>query len=159
VVNLVRREASVADVKGYGAKHVVVTSEDGWDDRIREIVSGAPIARVVDSVCDAQSTVLNRMLGRLGEHVVFGALGGSALKVDPGALIFAESVVRGFWMVGWMKQASQEQRVGATMRVFGMALAGELPLPVSAVHPLAEAKAAFAAAETPGRPGKVLFSA
>jgi NADPH:quinone reductase-like Zn-dependent oxidoreductase len=159
VVNLVRRAAAIDEVTSYGAKHVVATSEDGWEKRIREIVAGATIARVVDSVCDAQSTVLNRMLGRLGEHVVFGALGGTALKVDPGALIFAESIVRGFWMVAWMKQASLEARTGATMRVFALALAGELPLPVSGVYPLGQAKEALEAAETPGRPGKVLFSA
>jgi NADPH2:quinone reductase len=158
VVNLVRRPAAVEEVKAYGAKHVVVSSEDGWVERIQGIVDGAPIARIVDSVCDAQSTTLNRMLGRLGEHVVFGALGGSALKVDPGALIFAESVVRGFWMYSWMKHATKEQGAAATMKVFGLALAGELPLPVSGVYKLGDAKKALAAAEEQGRPGKVLLS-
>jgi NADPH2:quinone reductase len=66
VVNVVRREGAVEEVKSYGAKHVVVSSEDGWVERIQAIVDGAPVARIVDSVCDAQSTTLNRMLGRLG---------------------------------------------------------------------------------------------
>ena len=157
VINLVRRASAVDDVKKYGAKHVVDTSDENWADRVAEIAGSAPIARVVDSVCDAQSTVLNRMLGRKGEHVVFGALGGSALKVDPGALIFGETIVRGFWMVAWMQNATQEQRTNATMRVFALAMSGELPLPIAGTYPLSEAKAALAAAERPGRPGKVLF--
>jgi NADPH:quinone reductase len=157
VINLVRRAAAVEEVKSYGAKHVVVTSEENWAERIAEIAGGAPIARIVDSVCDAQSTTLNRLLGRNGEHVVFGALGGSALKIDPGALIFGETIVRGFWMSSWMKRAAEEQRTSATMRIFALAMSGELPLPVSATYPLTEAKAALTAAEQPGRPGKVLF--
>jgi len=157
VINVVRRAASIEEVKSYGAKHVVATSEENWADRIREIAGDAPIARIVDSVCDAQSTTLNRLLGRNGEHVVFGALGGSALKIDPGALIFGETIVRGFWMYAWMKRATDEQRTNATMRVFALAMSGELPLPVAGTYPLSEAKAALTAAEHPGRPGKVLF--
>jgi NADPH:quinone reductase len=158
VINLVRRPDAAEDVKRYGAKHVVITSEENWSERVREIADGAPIARAVDSVCDAQSTALNRMLGPLGEHVVFGALGGAALKLDPGALIFGETIVRGFWMSAWLIRATQEQRAGATMRVFALAMAGELPLPVSATYALKDAKAALIAAEEPGRPGKVLLS-
>ena len=129
VINLVRRAASVEEVKSYGAKHVVDTSQENWADRVREIAGDAPIARVVDSVCDAQSTVLNRMLGRKGEHVIFGALGGSALKVDPGALIFGETTVRGFWMVAWMKHATEEQRANAVMRLFAHGARRRTPAP------------------------------
>lgn len=157
VINVVRRAAAIEEVKRYGAKHVVATDDENWADRIREIAGTSPIARIVDSVCDAQSTTLNRLLGRDGEHVVFGALGGSPLKIDPGALIFGETVVRGFWMVAWMQRATNEQRTNATMRVFALAMSGELPLPVAGTYPLNEAKAALTAAEQPGRPGKVLF--
>jgi NADPH:quinone reductase len=56
-----------------------------------------------------------------------------------------------------MQSATSEQRTNATMRVFSLALSGELPLPVAGTYPLNEAKAALTAAEQPGRPGKVLF--
>jgi NADPH:quinone reductase len=158
VINVVRRTAQIDEVKRYGAQHVVPTDADGWAERIREIAGKAPIARIVDSVCDAQSTTLNRLLGRNGEHVVFGALGGTPLKIDPGALIFGETIIRGFWMVAWMQRATEEQRMNAMMRVFALAMSGDLPLPVAGTYPLSEAKAALTAAEQPGRPGKVLFT-
>jgi len=158
VVNLVRRPEAAQEIAAYGAQHIIVGTEEGWRERLLETLAGAPLARVVDSVCDAQSTVLNRMLGPRGEHVIFGALAGTALKLDPGALIFGETVTRGFWMTTWIRDASPQDRANATMRVFGMALAGELPLPVGGVYPLEEAAAALKAAETPGRPGKVLFA-
>jgi NADPH:quinone reductase-like Zn-dependent oxidoreductase len=157
VISLVRRASAVAELEGFGAKHVIVTSEDGWLEKIKT-TSGGKIARIVDSVCDAQSTELNRLLGRGGEHVVFGALGGTALKLDPGPLIFGETIVRGFWMTTWMKYAKPEERTAATSKLFALALAGELPLPVAGVYPLSQAKEALAAAETPGRPGKVMLS-
>jgi NADPH2:quinone reductase len=157
IVNLVRRQSAVDELTSLGATHVVVTDEPNWSDRVREIAHGAPIARVVDSICDAQSLHLNRLLGPGGQHVVFGALGGRALSVDPGALIFGETSIRGFWVYSWMPRATAEERAAAMARVFGLALAGELPLSVASVHPLSEAKQALAAAETSGRPGKVLF--
>ncbi len=159
VISLVRRASAVDELKKYGARHVVVTDDDEWPARVRETAGGAPIARVVDSVCDASSFYLNRLLGKFGEHVIFGALGGVALKLDPGPLIFNESIVRGFWMSPWMERASDADRMKAMMTVFGLLQKGELPLPVASVHHLSDAKAALAAAETPGRPGKVLFKA
>lgn len=158
VINVVRRESAIEEVKRYGAQHAVSTSDPQWAQRVREIAGTAPIARVVDSVCDDTSTVLNALLGKFGQHVIFGALGARALKLDPGALIFGETTVRGFWMSSWMQRATAQERMAAMMRVFELLQAGKLPLPVAAVHPLAEAKAALAQAETPGRTGKVLLS-
>ncbi|HTX58726.1 MAG TPA: zinc-binding dehydrogenase [Verrucomicrobiae bacterium] len=156
VVNLVRRANAVDELRAYGAKHVVVT-EMGWPQRVREIVGDARIVRVVDSVCDAESSALHGLLAHAGEHVIFGALAGGALKLDPGALIFGETVVRGFWMTSWMARASAERRAAAMMRVFELLRLGALPLPVCSVHALRDGRAALVAAETPGRPGKVLL--
>jgi NADPH:quinone reductase-like Zn-dependent oxidoreductase len=157
VVNLVRRDSSAQELRSYGAQHVVV--QDGnWADRVREIAGKAPVARVVDSVCDDKSIALNRLLGPGGEHVIFGALAASPLILDPGAIIFGQTTVRGFWMSAWMIHASEAARRAAIGKCLTLAAAGELPLAVAAVHPLSESSAALKEAEIPGRPGKVLFS-
>ncbi|MBV8490911.1 MAG: zinc-binding dehydrogenase [Candidatus Eremiobacteraeota bacterium] len=158
VINLVRRQSAADELASYGAKHVVIASDDAWPQRVRELAGSAEIVRAVDSVCDAQSMPLNRLLAPFGEHVIFGALSGRALALDPGALIFGQTVVRGFWMSAWMTAASDADRLQAMQRVFGLAMQGQLPLPVASVHPLADAAAALKAAETPGRPGKVLLA-
>ncbi len=157
VINVVRREDAAEELRSFGAEHVVVTADAGWPQRVRETAGEAPIARVVDSVCDAGSTALNALLGKHGEHVVFGALAGGALKLNPGALIFSESIVRGFWMSAWMRDATPEQRAGAFKRLFAHALANELPLPAGGTFELGKASQALEAAETPGRSGKMLF--
>jgi NADPH:quinone reductase-like Zn-dependent oxidoreductase len=159
VVNLVRRESTAFDLRALGTKYVVATETADWPKQVRAIAGGNPIARIIDSVCDESSMALQRLLGTFGEYVIFGALGNSALRLDPGAFIFNEINVRGFWMSAWMKRATAQQGESAMRGVFALALAGKLPLPVAASYPLKGAKAAVRAAELPGRLGKILLTA
>jgi NADPH:quinone reductase-like Zn-dependent oxidoreductase len=157
VLSLVRREAAADELRSGGGKHVVVQDGD-WAKRVREETGGAPIARVIDSVCDENSIELNRLLAPDGEHVVFGALAKRALCLNPGTLIYGQTHVRGFWMLAWMNEASAQQKAALIGRCIGMALAGELWLPVAAIYPFDKAADAMREAERAGRPGKVLLS-
>jgi NADPH:quinone reductase-like Zn-dependent oxidoreductase len=159
VINLVRRQSAADELRGFGAEHVVISEEEGWANRVRAIAGDGKITRAIDSVCDAQSNAMHALLAAKGEHIIFGALGNNALRLDPGQLIFKESVVRGFWMTTWFAAASQSTRVETIGRLFALALAGEIPLPVSGRYGLDGVADAVRAAETPGRPGKVLFTA
>jgi NADPH:quinone reductase-like Zn-dependent oxidoreductase len=158
IVNLVRRASAADELRAHGAKHVVVTEEEGWQAKVRALTDGAGFTRIVDSVAGPGTVDLQRLLAQFGEIVIFGGLSGAAIKLDPSLMISLECSVRGFWITTWMQRASAEQRVSAVQRVFGLAMKGALPLPVAAVYPLSKAAEALAAAEKPGRPGKVLFS-
>ena len=158
IVNFVRRDDAAAELRGYGAQHVVVTEHEGWQEQARALTGGAGFARIVDSVAGPQSLEYQRLLANGGELIVFGGLSGAAIKLDPSLMISQEATVRGFWMTSWMQRATPEQRVAVTKRVFAMALANELPLPVAGIYPLADAATALRAAQTPGRNGKVLFA-
>jgi len=157
VVNFVRREAAAEELRGYGAEHVVVTEREGWQAQARELTGGEGFARIVDSVAGPGSLDLQRLLAHDGELVIFGGLSGAAIKLDPSLMIARETLVRGFWMTAWMERASVAQRADAMRRVFELALAGALPLPVAGVYGLREAPEALRVAQTPGRAGKVLF--
>jgi NADPH2:quinone reductase len=158
VVNLVRRESAAEELRATGAAHVVATEHDDWAKRVAEFAGSARFARVIDSVCDDTAISLQRLLGKHGEYVIFGALGASALRLDPGAFIFNEIVTRGFWMTAWITRASAAQRETALKSVFELALGGNLPLHVAGVYPLRDGRAAVTAAERPGRQGKVLLA-
>jgi NADPH:quinone reductase-like Zn-dependent oxidoreductase len=157
IVNFVRREAAVEELRGYGARYVIDSWSEGWQEQARALTGGIGFARIVDSVAGSQTVELQRLLAQFGELIVFGGLSRQAIKLDPGLMIAKETVVRGFWMNAWMQRASNEERTSATRRVFELARVHELPLPVAGVYPLDEAAAALRAAETPGRAGKVLF--
>ncbi|HZZ00233.1 MAG TPA: zinc-binding dehydrogenase [Candidatus Baltobacteraceae bacterium] len=157
VVNLVRREAAAEELRSHGARAIVQNGD--WVARVREVSGGAPIVRVIDSVCDENSLALNRLLAPGGEHVVFGALARRPLSIDPGSLIYGQTHVRGFWMITWMLQSGPEEKRAAVTKAIGLALDGQLDLPVAGSFPLERAADAMREAERPGRPGKVLISA
>ena len=157
VIGLVRSESTAKELQDFGAPHVVVTKGD-WTERVREIAGGAPIVRAIDSVAGAQSLQLESLLAEHGELVVFGGLGGEALRLDPGLTIAREIVVRGFWMNAWMRRQENAPKVAAAMkRVFELALVRELPLSTAGVYSLQDTQRALEAAQSPGRTGKVLF--
>ena len=159
IVNLVRRTDAAQDVTSHGAAHVIVTEEDGWEERARALTGGAGFARIVDSIAGAQSLAMQRLLAEGGELVVFGGLSAGAMKLDPGLMIARELRIRGFWMTAWMGSASPEHVRDAMKTVFTLAMKDELPLPIGGVYPLTGYARALRAAEKPGRPGKILFSA
>ena len=159
IVNIVRSERAAEDLRSHGARHVVVTSDDGtWQREIRDLTGGKGLARIVDSVAGPQTLELQRVLAQFGEIIIFGGLSGAAIKLDTGLMVSLECTVRGFWMSSWMRRASDEERMRAMQRVFEMATQGTLPLPVAGVYPLSECKAALTAAQTPGRSGKVILA-
>jgi len=158
IVNFVRRGDAVDELRGYGATYVIATDREGWQREALELTGGAGFARIVDSVAGPQTLELQRLLAQFGELIVFGALSGSAIKLDPGRMIAKESVVRGFWLNAWVPRASPERLADSRRRVLELAVAGQLPLPVAAVYPLRKAAEALRAAELPGRGGKVLFA-
>jgi NADPH2:quinone reductase len=157
IVNFVRSEASAKELQRFGAEHVIDTSAAGWPERARALTGGGGFARIIDSVAGPATLELERLLAERGELIVFGALSGSAIKLDPGLMISLECSVRGFWMSTWMRRATSEQRADVVRRVFEMALGGSLPLPVGGVYSLDQAREALKAAETPNRSGKILF--
>lgn len=159
VINLVRSASSAEHLRAAGAKHVVNTSDPSWPNQAREIAGGAPIVRAVDSVGGPQSMQLQRLLGKHGEMIVFGGLDAQAIKLDPSAMIMNELVVRGFWMYEWMQRSENRQRASAAIqRVYELALADELPLPVARILRLEDCQDAFIDAERSGRHGKVVFA-
>lgn len=159
VINLVRSSEAAERIKAMGARHVVVTDDASWPTRVREMAANAPIRRAVDSVGGPQSMQLQRLLGKGGEMIVFGALDAQAIKLDPGSMISNELTVRGFWMYPWMQRPENAHRAAAaTKRVFELASAGELLLPVAHTYPLSACTDALIEAEKSGRNGKVLFA-
>ncbi len=158
IVSLVRSESTAQSLRERGARHVVVTGDDGkWQEEIRELTGGKGLARIVDSVAGPQTLALQRVLAQFGEIIIFGGLSGAPIKLEAGLMISLECTVRGFWMSTWMQRASHEQRTRTMQQVFDMAMRGALPLSVEKVYPLSDWKTALAAAEKPGRRGKVLL--
>lgn len=159
VVNLVRRDAGVAELAALGIGNGVSTEQPGWEARVKEITGGAPIVRAVDSIGGQAADQIMNVAAEGSTLVSFGAMSGEPLVLSAANLLFKQATVRGFWGAKRMESTPREEvgrLIGELMRLAG---SGELRLPVEAAFDIADAAKAAAASAVPGRAGKVVLTA
>jgi NADPH:quinone reductase len=155
VLNLVRGPASVAALRELGYEPVLDTESEGWRDQVEAVTSGAPILRAVDQVGGRSAAAELALLAPGGQLISFGALSGQPLSLDPGALIFKQVVIKGFWGAKRIEEIGAEHRGRLIRELIALAADGVLRLDIEAAYPLEEAADAAVATETPGRAAKV----
>jgi NADPH:quinone reductase len=156
-VNLVRREAGIAELAEIGIGNVVSTQSDGWRERVREIVGDAPLAAGVDSVGGDASGDIFGLLGENGTLVSFGAMSGQPMRLNSGDAIFKQATVKGFWASKISEMTLGADKARMIGELLTLAASGELKLPVDAVFDVENAALAAAASEKSARTGKVLL--
>ena len=156
-VNLVRRDAGVAEMAALGIKHTVSTAQSDWMAQVQAQVGDGSIAAAVDSVGGRASSELMTLLGDGGTLVSFGSMTGEPMQLNSGDVIFKQATVKGFWG----SKVSQAMAAGDKRRLVGellqLAARGGLSLPVDGVYGLDQVAEAAAASLVPGRNGKVLL--
>ena len=83
VVNLVRRDAALADLEAAGIANGISTEQAGWQQRVAAVTGGAPIVRAVESIGGESAQQLMSVLAENGELVSFGSLTFSRLSSAP----------------------------------------------------------------------------
>ncbi|MBU3061830.1 zinc-binding dehydrogenase [Nocardia sp. NEAU-G5] len=159
VLNLVRGPASVRALGELGFEPVVDTESADWVARATESVGGEGVARAVDQVGGPASNDLLTLLGPRGELISFGALSGQPMSINPGAMIFKQAVVKGFWGSKRAEEIGPEQRRKLIGELVDAAARGVLRLEVESAYPLESAAEAAAASERPGRNAKIALTA
>lgn len=157
VLSLVRRGAGVEELKDQGIGRVVATDDDGWHERVADIVGDAPIVAGVDSVGGSAAGDLVSLLADDGVLVVFGAMASPTLEIGSGDVIFKQAVIKGFWGSKVFGAMSGEKRAALMGELITGIASGALTLPVEAVYPLDEIATAAGANQAPGRRGKILL--
>ncbi len=155
-VSVVRREDAVGVVREAGGDVVLVDGDD-LPARAAEATGGAKIRLGIDAVGGSASGRLASSLGRSGTLVSYGALSGEACMVPPGAFIFRDLTVKGFWLASWFRDAPERERRAVYTEIGGLIASGTLHAPVHATYDVAEIKDAIAAAASGGRSGKILI--
>ena len=157
VLGLVRRAAGVEELRGQGIDHVVATDDDGWRERVHDIVREAPLVAGVDSVGGPAAGDVVSLLAEDGLLVVFGAMASPTLEIGSGDVIFKQTVIKGFWgskVFASMPGETRARLMGELVRGIG---SGALTLPVEKVYSLDEIAEAARANQAPGRVGKILL--
>lgn len=156
-VNLVRRDAGIAELAGLGIDNVVSTSAQDWKGQVRSIVGAAPIRAAVDSIGGTATGDMADLLGDNGLLVSFGSMTGEAMQIPSGAVIFKQLTLKGFWgskVSADMPGSQKRQLIGELLT---LAASGQMALPVEAVFGLDEVSQAIRTSLTPGKTGKVLL--
>lgn len=157
VLGLVRRADGVTELFEQGIGDVVATDDDGWRDRVREIVGDAPIVAGVDSVGGSAAGDVVSLLAEDGVLVVFGAMASPTLEISSGDVIFKQVVVKGFWGSKVFPAMDADKRARLMGELVSGIASGTLTLPVEKVYGLDEISDAARASAEPGRRGKVLL--
>jgi len=157
VLGLVRRAEGVDELCEQGIEQVVATDDDGWRDRVREVVGDAPIVAGVDSVGGSAAGDVVSLLVEDGVLVVFGAMASPTLEIGSGDVIFKQVVIKGFWGSKVFGAMSREKRGALMGELVAGISSGALTLPVEQVYTLEDIADAARANQAPGRRGKVLL--
>jgi len=159
VVNLVRRDAALADLEAAGIAGGISTEQEGWQQRVAVLTGGAPLVRAVESIGGDAAQQLMGLLAENGELISFGSLTFKPLLIGAEHLIFKQTVVKGYWASKRLAATPPAELARMIGELARLVATGTLKLPVDAVFDLAQAPQAMAAAERVGRSGKVLLRA
>jgi len=157
VLGLVRRSDGVTELREQGIERVVATDDDGWRDRVREIVGEAPVVAGVDSVGGTSAGDIVSLLAEDGVLVVFGAMASPTMEIGSGDVIFKQVTIKGFWGSKVFPAMSRDKRAALMGELVTGIASGALTLPVEKVYGLDEIADAARASAKPGRRGKVLL--
>lgn len=155
-VNVVRRADAVAPLEALGADVVLLDGPD-LAPRVAAATGRAAIRLALDAVGGSATDRLAQSVSVGGTVVNYGALSGEACRIAPGALVFRNLALRGFWLATWFRQSTPAQQMALYGDLAQRIARGELAARIHATYPLARVKEAVAAAAAGGRDGKILL--
>lgn len=155
VVNLVRRDEAVEEMKALGFDNTVSTASENWREAVKALTGGAPIVRGLDSIGGDGPEALLSMAADGAEIISFGNLSGRKITLSSDMILFKQASVRGFW--GAKPRASAETIGRMIGELVSDAANGKLKLRVDGVFSLEQVREAVAASVEPGRSGKVVI--
>ncbi len=155
-VNVVRREAAVADVQAQGGDVVLVDGPD-LHKRVKAATDGAAIKLGIDAVAGTGTEHLANCLSEGGVLVNYGRMSGEPCQITPSAFVFRDITLRGFWLAKWFQKATPAQQMAVFGELIQLIASGKLNTKVAATYDVSQIKQAVAAAAGGERGGKILI--
>ena len=156
VVNVVRRESAIEDVKAQGGDVVLVDGPDLAADVKK--ATGAKMRLAVDAVAGKTAGHLADTLERRGVLVNYGGMSNEDSGVGAAALIFNDITVRGFWLVNWMNATDGKGRAALYGALAQKIATGALHAPIDKHFALDEIAQAARYSWAGERKGKVMLA-
>lgn len=154
-VNVVRREAAVAEVQAEGGDVVLVDGPD-LHKRVKAATDGAAIRLGIDAVAGTGTEHLANCLSEGGVLVNYGRMSGEPCQITPSAFVFRDITLRGFWLAKWFQKTSPAQQMAVFGELIQLIAGGKLKTRIAATYDVSQIKQAVAAAAAGERGGKIL---
>ena len=156
LINIVRRAEQVAILHAEGATHILNSSEPDFMHRLADLSRQLKATIAFDAVGgDLTGTLLTGMPNG-SRVVVYGALAGDLVHVNPAELIFRQQRVEGFWLSDWFRAKSLPSLLQVGSRVQST-LHTDFRSTVQATYPLSRVQAAIDHYQRQMSAGKVLL--
>lgn len=118
VINIVRRENSVEDLKKIGGKHFIISSEEGWEKKLTKLAESLNAKHVIECVGGENLTKILVSMPNGTTIYHYGNLEGKyPTDLPSGEFIFKQKTLTGFWLSNWIKEISQEEFMKAVKYV------------------------------------------
>lgn len=157
VLNLVRRNAALADLEAEGIANGVSTERPDWKEKAKALIGTGAVVRAIDSIGGEGPKPLMELLSDGGELISFGSLTFKPLVIAAEHLIFKQTTVKGYWASKRLAATPPAELARMIGELATLAARGVLRLPVGGIYGLDDAQTAMAEAERVGRTGKVLL--
>jgi NADPH:quinone reductase-like Zn-dependent oxidoreductase len=156
-LNVVRRHEAAEELRALGADAVIVTADGPIPEQVRKVTGSDGVRYAVDPVGGDIGTGVFESLGASGTLLAYGSLTGEPIRVDTRLMISGRRVLRGFWLGHFMKSRSKAAALPLFIQVGRLIRQGVLSTTLGPSFGLDQLAEAVQAAETPGRPGKILL--
>ena len=98
LINIVHREALVAELQADGAKHVLDSSRADFQESLTSLARDLKATWAADAVAGSMTGILAACMPSGSTIAVYGVLSGGESTVNPGDLIFRGQTVTGYWV-------------------------------------------------------------
>jgi len=105
-INIVRREAQVAELKALGATHVLNSSNANFEKEMKRAFAELNTKIILDCISGELSANLSAWAPENTETVLYAALSQEPLNINPFSLVGQGKVVSGFHLGFWLKSKS-----------------------------------------------------
>ena len=136
VIHCVHRKELVAALAELGAKHVLITTDSDFVQKLQDLCVSLNATYAIDAVGGILTGQLAEALPSHSTITVYGALAKEAVAIDPGAFIFKDQRVEGFWLGNTLSKKSFLKQFLFVWRA-KQNLSGDLTSSVTQTIPLA----------------------
>jgi len=139
-----------------GADHTINYAEDDLKGAVREITDGRGIDVIYDPVGGSLSETAFRSIAWKGRHLVIGFASGDIPAIPLNLPLLKGASIVGVYWGDWLTKEPQEA-AEMVADLYQRAAAGEVDPKISAVFPIEEFAAGYAALTNRAAQGKVLL--